>query len=98
MAKVIRTFTVEELEEDYDLPYAAVSNEEDYKARWYTGRTLVFKADDGLHYEVYYMDPATEMQEDQDRWNIENYKENTVNAYRVEPVEVKTVRWDYLVV
>lgn len=96
MAKIVREFTVEELEEVYDLPWNAVSNEEDYKARWYTGRIVVFKADDDLHYEVYYMDPATEMQEGQDRWNIDNYERNTVTAYRVEPVEVTVTKWDYV--
>lgn len=92
MAVIIREFSIEDLEEEYDLPYEAVSNEEFDKHRWYTVRTLVFKADDGHHYEVGYMDPATEMQEGQDRWDYD-YKTGLVSAIRVEAKEVTTIEW-----
>jgi hypothetical protein len=91
MAIIIREFTVEELEEEYDLPYDAVSNEELDKHRWYTVRELVFKADDGFFYEVSYMDPATEMQEGQDRWDEDH--RGKVEAIRVEAKEVTAVEW-----
>lgn len=92
MAVIIREFSIEDLEEEYDLPYESVSNEEFDKHRWYTVRTLVFKADDGYHYEVGYMDPATEMQEGQDRWDYD-YKTGLVSAIRVEAKEVTTIEW-----
>ena len=92
MAVITREFTIEELEEEYDLPYGAVSDVEFDKHRWYTVRTLVFKADDGFHYEVDYMDPATEMQEGQDRWDYD-YKTGLVSAVRVVEEEVVTTKW-----
>ncbi len=92
MAVIIREFSIEDLEEEYDLPYGAVSNVEFDKHRWYTVRELVFKADDGYFYEVGYMDPATEMQEGQDRWDYD-YKTGLVPAIRVEEVEVVTTKW-----
>lgn len=95
MAYIKRNFTVEELEEEYELPWNAISNEEYDKRRWYTVRLLVFKADDGFHYEVDYMDPATENQEGQERWN-EDYKTGKVEAIRVEEVEIVTTKWEYV--
>lgn len=94
MANITRSFTVEELEEDYDLPYGDVLFFERVdKHRWYTICEVVFRADDGLTYMVDYMDPATEMQEGQDRWYIDNYQDNTVAAVQVEPIKVTTVKW-----
>lgn len=90
MANVIRNFTVEELEEEYDLPWAALHEETVDKRRWYSVLELVFKADDGNHYMVDYMDPATEMQDGQDRWEDSR---GYVEAIQVEPVEVVTVEW-----
>lgn len=90
MANVTRNFTVEELEEEYDLPYGAVYEDTVDKRRWYSVLELVFLADDGKHYMVDYMDPATEQQEGQDRWD--DYK-GYVEAVLVEPVEVVTVNW-----
>jgi len=90
MATVTRNFTVEELEEDYDLPYGAVYEETIDKRRWYSVLELVFKADDDKYYMVDYMDPATEMQEGQDRWD--DYSGH-VEATLVEPIEVVTVKW-----
>lgn len=88
MANVTRKFSVEELEEDYDLPWGAVSDEVADKHRWYTIHELVFKADDGHHYEVNYMDPATEMQEGQDRWF-----DDPMTAVKVVEKEVVTKVW-----
>lgn len=92
MAVNIREFSIEELEEEYDLPYEAISNVEFDKHRWYTVRELVFKADDGLFYEVSYMDPATENQEGQDTWDYD-YKTGLVSAVQVEEVKVVTSKW-----
>ena len=92
MAKVYRDFSIEELEEDYDLPYGdVISFERGDKHRWYTWCEVVFKAKDGNTYMVDYMEPATEMQEGQDRW----YESNPghVTATQVEPVEVTTIEW-----
>jgi hypothetical protein len=100
LPKVTREFTVEELEEEYDLPYSGeeLSFERIDKHRWYTVCEVVFKADDGLTYMVDYLDPATEMQDGQDRWPIDNYKNNSVNAVQVEPKEVTTTKWVPVVV
>lgn len=91
MAFVTRKFTVEELEEKYDLPWNPIYEETIDKRRWYSVVELVFKADDGLHYTVYYMDPATEMQDGQDRWEDSR---GYVEGIQVEPVEVVTVKWE----
>ena len=91
MKNVYRDFTVEDLEEKYDLPYEAVSDEEVDKHRWYTTRDLVFKAEDGNFYAVIYMDPATEMQEDQDRWDTNSH--GVVTGIQVEEKEVTTTKW-----
>lgn len=90
MASVTRKFTVEELEEDYDLPWNPVYEDTIDKRRWYSVLELVFKADDGKHYMVYYMEPATEMQESQDRWEDSR---GYVEAVEVEPVQVMTTEW-----
>lgn len=94
MAKVTRHFTVEALEEDYDLPFGGeIFFERGDKHRWYTVCDVVFKADDGLTYMVHYLEPATEMQDGQDRWIIDNYADETVLATQVEPKEVTTIKW-----
>lgn len=94
MANITREFTVEELEEDYDLPYGGeISFERIDKHRWYTVCEVVFQADDGLTYMVDYLDPATEMQEGQDRWPIHSYTNNTVLGIRVEPKEITVTKW-----
>ena len=95
MAKVTRQFTIEELEEEYDLPYGGyeLSFKRIDKHRWYTICEVVFKADDGLTYMVDYLEPATEMQEGQDRWPIDNYTNETVLGIQVEPQEIITTKW-----
>jgi hypothetical protein len=95
LAKVIRKFSVEDLEEEYELPWEALANWELDKHRWYTWRELIFLADDGKHYAVDYMDPATENQEGQDCWeDTRGY----VEAVQVEPKEVTTIKWVPVVV
>lgn len=91
MATITRKFTVEELEETYDLPYGAVYEDTVDKRRWYSVMELVFLADDDKHYMVDYMDPATEMQEGQERWDEDS--KGLVEAILVEPVEVTTIQW-----
>lgn len=91
MATITRNFTVEELEEEYDLPWGAIYEETVDKRRWYSVLELVFLADDGKHYMVDYMDPATEMQDGQDRWEDSR---GYVEATQVEPVEVTTIAWE----
>lgn len=91
MATVTRNFTVEELEEKYDLPWNPIYEETVDKRRWYSVLELVFLADDGKHYMVDYMDPATEMQDGQDRWEDSR---GYVEAIQVEPIEVITVKWE----
>ena len=91
MANITRKFTVEELEEVYDLPYDAVYEDTVDKRRWYSVMELVFLADDGKHYMVDYMDPATEMQEGQERWDEDS--QGLVEAILVEPKEVTTIEW-----
>lgn len=90
MAKITRNFTVEELEEEYDLPWNAVYEDTVDKRRWYSVVELVFLADDGKHYMVDYMDPATENQESQDRWEDSR---GYVQAIQVEPIEVIAIEW-----
>jgi len=91
MAHVTRKFTVEELEEVYDLPYEAIYQDTVDKRRWYSVVELVFLADDEKHYMVDYMDPATEVQEGQERWDEDS--KGFVEAILVEPIEVKTIEW-----
>ena len=91
MAHVTRKFTVEELEEVYDLPYEAIYQDTVDKRRRYSVVELVFLADDEKHYMVDYMDPATEVQEGQERWDEDS--KGFVEAILVEPIEVKTIEW-----
>lgn len=88
MVHIIRNFSVEELEEKYDLPWDAVARETIDKHRWYSVEDLVFLADDGYHYLVSYMDPATEMQDGQERWF-----DDPMPATRVELVPVMQEIW-----
>jgi len=88
MELIYRNFSVEDLEEVYDLPYGAISNTEGDEHRWYTIRELVFEAEDGTHWQVNYMDPASEMQEGQDRWINDPMK-----AFMVEKREVIREEW-----
>lgn len=61
-----RTFTRDELDE-LGLPWELQDSEEVERHRWYTVRRGVFELE-GAHWEVEYIDPATEMQEDIDPW------------------------------
>ena len=69
------------------------------KHRWYNSFYVIFRdtVNDKL-YSVYYMEPASEMQEDQDRWNVE-YKgdhKGLVKCQEVKAVEKKIVTVEYV--
>jgi hypothetical protein len=85
-----RKFSVEQLEE-LDITWRTdapvVFTEEWDQRRWYTVRRVVFKFEDQL-WEIFYNDPATEMQEGQDRFD-----HDPVTAHLVEPVEVTVTRY-----
>lgn len=88
MAQITRKFSVEDLEEKYELPWNAVARETIDKRRWYSVDDVVFRADDGYYYLVQYCDPATEMQDGQDRW-----WNDPMTATRVELVPVVQEIW-----
>lgn len=88
MAKITKDFSIEELEEEYDLPWNAISNTEEDQHRWFTVRELIFKAKDGNYWLVHYMDPASEMQEGQDRWMYD-----PMPAVKVEKRQVIREEW-----
>ena len=86
-----RTFTHDELKE-LDLDWRdhgglIVSCESIDKARWYTLMRIVFEHDGSL-WEIFRMDPATEMQEGQDIWDMD-----PVTAYQVEPYEATVTKY-----
>ena len=91
MSRVLRDFSIEDLEEEYDLPFGGeTSFKRGDKHRWYTICEVVFKAKDGNYYMVDYMEPASEMQEGQDRWFDHD---GFVTGTQVEPKEVTTIKW-----
>lgn len=66
-----------------------VAEQEVSKHRWYTKKLIVFRdsegevmPDDGL-YGFYYLDPASELQEDQDRFESDPVKVFSVSAREV---------------
>ena len=90
---ITRKFTVDELEEEYGLPWEDnLSFERIDKHRWYTVCEVVFRADDGFYYSVDYLEPNTEMQEGQDRWNAE-YSTNLVTATKVVKKSIVVDSW-----
>lgn len=65
MIDSLPTDEAEEIALGYD---GYVASQEVSQHRWYTERLIVFKRDHEL-FGFYYFDPATEMQEDQDRFD-----------------------------
>lgn len=89
MSYVTRTFEAEFLTEEICVTWGksskrVVLHEAVDKRRWYTNTRVIFSHEDQL-WEIFYMDPASEVQEGQDR-----FYENPVKATLVEPFE-KTV-------
>lgn len=66
MAKVTRTFSHEFMDEN-DYPYSLIAQEYVDSHRWYDVFTGVFEFE-GKHYQVAYLTPSTEMQEE-DPWD-----------------------------
>lgn len=92
-----RTFTVVELDDDLVIaPWSknVLANIEGEPHRWYTVRHLVFEHE-GKFWQVEYMDPSTEMQEGQARWDYDtdDAPEGIVTATEVEKVPVITHEW-----
>lgn len=58
--------------------------------RWYTKYLIVF-GDIGGHYGFYYMEPATEMQEGQDEFELD--KDGNVPLFRVHGVDRTITEW-----
>lgn len=86
-----RTFTHDELE-DLELNWSTggapiVQCTPRHKRRWYTVMRIVFEHD-GAFWQIDRMDPATEMQEGQDRW-----ESDPVVATQVEPYEATVIRY-----
>jgi hypothetical protein len=83
-----RIFTEDELDE-FDIgPWNAVSFEPVEKHRWYTVHDMIFEHE-GKHWLVSYMDPATEMQDGQERY----FDPDRIEAVEVHEVEVITKKW-----
>lgn len=63
--QIIRTFTIDELENRYGLPWNNfVHDEEVGERRWVRVHRGVFLADDGHHYAVEWDEPKSESQQD----------------------------------
>jgi hypothetical protein len=80
-----REFSVSFLEEEACVTWgiaspAVVLHEAWDKHRWYTVTRVVFKHEDQL-WEIYYNDPATEMQEDMDSFDSDPVEATLVVAY-----------------
>lgn len=90
-AKETREFSHDELEElelDYSTDGAPIVECEPWdKRRWYTVMRIIFEHDGAL-WRIYRMDPATEMQEGQDKWGSD-----PVVATRMEPYEVTVTKY-----
>jgi hypothetical protein len=90
MANVTRTFSVEQIEEmglTWRVDAPVVSTEEWDKLRWATVRRVIFEYESKL-WEIFYNEPATEMQEGQ-----EAFEEDPVTAYQVEPFQVTVTQY-----
>lgn len=80
-----REFEAEFLEEEICVTWGessehVVLHEAVDKHRWYTNTRVIFKHEDQL-WEIFYMDPASEMQEGQDRFHEDPVKATLVEAY-----------------
>ena len=65
---------------------SSLAKEEGNKHRWYTNRHIIFEKN-GKFYEFIYMQPASELQEDQDI-----FEASPVPCYRVEAKQIiKTI-------
>jgi hypothetical protein len=56
--------------------------------RWYTKQLVVFTGERGGLYGFYYLKPASEIQEDQDR-----FESDPVKVFPVEAEEVTVTKW-----
>lgn len=83
----ITTFDADEI--DYIDGYKVVDRVFHEKHRWFNFYTIVFKEEEtGKFYEFGYMEPASEMQEGQDRYDEEEYEGRTcVRVTEVVPIE-----------
>jgi len=71
MANVTRTFSVEQIEDmglTWRVDAPVVSTEEWDKLRWATVRRVIFEFESKL-WEIFYNEPATEMQEGQEKFD-----------------------------
>jgi hypothetical protein len=87
MAKVTREFTREFMEEN-DYPYELTDIKHIEDRRWYSTWTGVFEFE-GKNYRVLYLNPATEMQEE-DPWN------DCDVIVATEVVKLPVVRYDWI--
>ena len=88
-----RQFTPEQLDHEIDLypgSDSCLANIEGEAHRWYRVRHLVFKYE-GLYWSVEYHEPASEDQEDQDRWSTG--LDRTVTAVQVRETNVLAKAW-----
>lgn len=88
-----RTFTVAQLDELDVTPYNCVADYPGYKGRWSTQHELVFEHE-GKFWMVDYDEPATEMQDGQDRWPNGDSPEALVDAREVHQVPRIEMRWE----
>lgn len=72
---------------DYSNTATCVYTEEGDRHRWYRDLFTVFKTD-STHFGVYWMDPASELQEDQDLFHSD-----PVEIYPVESYEQIITKW-----
>jgi hypothetical protein len=79
----VATITVDEAE---DIVYDAVAVQKISEHRWYERQLVVFKDDDGALQGFYYLKPASELQEDQDR-----FESDPVQVFQVSSREVVTI-------
>jgi len=86
MTNITRTFT-REFMEDNDFPFDLLDKEFIEEHRWFNVWTGVFEYE-GKYYRVTYLDPSTEMQEE-DPWS----DEETVIATQVVRLPVVKYEW-----
>lgn len=72
----------------YDEKYVAVEEGGDH--RWWRPIYVTFSSD-GKFYQFMYMQPLTEVQEDQDRFEVD--RDGMIECYEVEPYEFKETRY-----
>ena len=78
MPDTLMTLTTDEADDRIYGPHVAIQDVSEH--RWYTKQLVVFMGDDHLLYGFYYLKPATELQEDQDRFESDPVKVFYVNA------------------